>query len=146
MELRSFTPVLGSAGRPRYAGGMSTPRAVIQRQLDAYNAKDIDAWLATYSADAEQFELHGARLASGHAEMRERMAVRFSEPDLHAELLSRQVMGGVVVDHERITRTFPEGKGTVEMLCVYEVANGVITRASFALGVKQLSGHARGAA
>ena len=125
---------------------MSTPEAVVQRQLDAYNAKDIAAWLATYAADAEQFELHGARLARGHAEMRERMAVRFSEPDLHAQLLSRQVMGGVVVDHERITRNFPEGKGTIEMLCVYEIANGVITKASFALGIKRLSGHAQGAA
>ena len=66
--------------------------------------------------------------------MRERMAVRFAEPDLHAELLSRVVMGSVVVDHERITRNFPEGKGTIEMLCVYEVVNGFIAKASFAVG------------
>jgi putative hydrolase of HD superfamily len=126
-------------------GRMVTPESVVQRQLEAYNAKDLPAWLATYAANAEQFELHGSRLAAGHAEMRERMAVRFSEPDLHAELLSRVVMGAVVVDHERITRNFPEGKGTVEMLCVYEVANGVITKASFALGAKQVPGHAKSA-
>jgi hypothetical protein len=39
-----------------------------------------------------------------------------------------------VVDYERITRNFPEGKGTVEMLCVYEVADGLIQKATFALG------------
>ena len=124
---------------------MSTPETVVQRQLDAYNAKDLSAWLATYAPDAEQFELHGPRLTAGHAQMQERMALRFTEPDLHAELLSRVVMGAVVVDHERVTRNFAEGKGTIEMLCVYEVANGVIAKASFALGAKRVLGHAQSA-
>ncbi|NHQ85028.1 SnoaL-like domain-containing protein [Iodobacter sp. HSC-16F04] len=111
-----------------------SPADVIQRQLDAYNAKDVDAWLATYAADAQQFALHGGLLAAGHAAIRSRVLIRFAEPDLHAELLQRTVMGPVVVDYERITRNFPEGKGTVEMLCVYEVADGLIQKASFAFG------------
>lgn len=121
---------------------MSTPESVVQRQLDAYNAKDIEAWLSTYAAEAEQYELHGPSLARGHAQMRSRMQQRFCEPDLHADLLSRVVMGNVVVDHERVTRNFPEGTGTIEMLCVYEVENGVIQRASFSLGEKILHDHA----
>ena len=74
------------------------------------------------------------------------MAVRFAEPDLHAELLSRVVMGSVVVDHERITRNFPEGKRTIEMLCVYEVVNGFIAKASFAVEPKVLKSHEQSAA
>jgi hypothetical protein len=31
------------------------------------------------------------------------------------------VVGNVVVDSEEITRNFPEGLGTIEMLCIYEV-------------------------
>lgn len=119
---------------------MNSPESVVQRQLEAYNAKDLGAWLATYARDAEQFELHGVRLAAGHAQIRERMVSRFLEPDLHAQLLSRVVMGSVVVDYERVTRNFPEGKGTLEMICVYEVADGAITKASFALGAKQVLG------
>lgn len=115
-----------------------SPLAVVQAQLDAYNAKDIEALLATYSPDAEQFALHGERLARGHAEMRARFLARFAEPDLHARLLSRTVMAGVVVDLELITRNFPEGRGTVEMLCIYEVVEGRIRRASFAPGEKIL--------
>lgn len=111
-----------------------SPADVIQRQLDAYNAKDVDAWLATYAADAQQFALHGELLAAGHAAMRSKILIRFAEPDLYAELLQRTVMGPIVVDYERITRNFPEGKGTVEMLCVYEVADGLIQKASFAFG------------
>jgi putative hydrolase of HD superfamily len=109
---------------------------VVQRQFDAYNAKALDGWLATYAHDAEQFELHGARLAKGHDEIRARMAQRFEEPDLHAELLKRVIMGNIVVDHERVTRNFPEGRGTIELLCIYEVKDGRIQRASFAFGPK----------
>ena len=115
-----------------------SPLAVVQAQLDAYNAKNIEALLATYAEDAQQFVLHGERLAQGHAEMRPRFLARFAEPDLHARLLSRTVVGAMVVDYELITRNFPEGLGTVEMLCVYEVVNGRIQRASFATGAKCL--------
>lgn len=111
---------------------------IVQTQLDAYNAKDIDALLATYAADAEQFVLHGERLARGHEEMRPRFLARFTEPDLHARLISRTVMAGVVIDLEQITRNFPEGRGTLEMLCIYEVAGGRIQKASFATGEKRL--------
>lgn len=114
------------------------PLEVIQAQLAAYNAQNIDALLATYAADAEQFTLHGERLAKGHEEMRVRFLARFSEPNLHARLLSRTVMGNVVVDLELITRNFPEGVGTVEMLCIYEVADGLIQKVSFVMGEKRL--------
>jgi len=113
---------------------MYSPEQLIQRQLDAYNAKDVQAWLQTYHPQAEQFQLHGERLARGHDELRSRIMVRFQEPDLHAKLLSRLVMGHVVVDHERITRNFPEGLGFVEMLCIYEVHDQYIVKATFALG------------
>jgi len=116
----------------------TTPLEVIQIQLTAYNAKDIDALLATYAAEAEQFTLHGERLAKGHEEMRARFLARFAEPDLHARLLSRTVMGKVVVDLELITRNFPEGMGTLEMLCIYEVANGLIQKVSFSMGEKRV--------
>jgi|SRR5579859_6269685 len=116
------------------------PAALIQRQLEAYNAKDVESWLTTYASDAEQYVLHGERLAKGHDELRSRILVRFAEPDLHARLLSRVVMGSVVVDLEQITRNFPEGKSTVEMLCVYEVAQGRIVKASFATAKPVLRG------
>ena len=116
----------------------TSPLAVVQAQLDAFNAKDIDALMRTYAPDAEQFALHGERLAQGHEELRPRYLARFSEPDLHARLLSRNVMGNFVTDFELITRNFPEGLGTLEMLCVYEVIDGRIRRASFAPGAMTL--------
>ncbi len=116
----------------------TSPLAVVQAQLDAYNAKDLDAMMDTYAPDAQQFALHGALLAEGHAQIRPRYQERFREPDLQARLLTRSVAGNFVTDLEIVTRNFPEGRGTVEMLCVYEVIDGRIVRASFATGEQRL--------
>jgi hypothetical protein len=103
-----------------------SPEAVVQRQLDAYNARELDALLATYAPDARQYELPATLLATGHADMRPRFAARFREPDLHARLLQRAVMGNIVIDHEEVTRNFPEGRGKVDLVVIYEVADGLI--------------------
>lgn len=116
----------------------TSPQSIVQEQLDAYNAKDIDRLLKTYAPDAEQFTLHGERLAKGREQMRVRFLARFAEPDLHARLLSRCVVGNVVADLESITRNFPEGVGTLEMLCVYQVEGGYIQKASFVSGERSI--------
>lgn len=107
---------------------------VVQRQLEAYNARDLDGWLATYKPDAEQYLLHAGLLASGHDAIRRRMEDRFNDPALHARLVSRTVMDNIVIDHEFVTRTFPGGLETVEMICIYEVSSGLIVKATFAIG------------
>lgn len=49
----------------------TSPEIVVQRQLDAYSAKNLNAWLATYAEDAKQFEPGGSLLAQGHAQHRD---------------------------------------------------------------------------
>jgi hypothetical protein len=116
----------------------SDPEAVVQRQLEAYNAHDLDALLATYAEDAQHFEHPATLLASGSAQLRERFAARFQETGLHARLLHRMVAGSVVVDREEVTRAFPEGPGKVELLAIYEVQAGRIAKAWFIVGRKTL--------
>ena len=113
------------------------PAAVVQRQLDAFSARDLDALLATYSEDAEMFEHPAKLLATGAAAFRERFAARFQEPNLHATLLSRTVMGHIDVDHEEVSRTFPEGPGNIRLM-IYEVQDGGIIKAWSIAGAKTL--------
>ena len=113
---------------------LTCPELVVQQQLDAYNAKDLDAWLATYAEDAKQFELGGKLLASGHAEIGARTAPRFSEPNLYAKLLSRTVLGSVVIDHEDVSRTLSDVPAQVELVCIYVVEHGKIQSATFRTG------------
>ena len=114
------------------------PAAVVQRQLDAFNARDLEALLATYAGDAELFEFPSKLLASGAASFRERFTARFQESNLHAALLSRTVMGHIVVDHEEVSRTFPEGTGKIRLMMIYEVQHGGIVRAWSIAGEKTL--------
>ena len=118
------------------------PEVVVQAQLDAYNARDVDAWIATYAPDAKQFAYPGVLLASGHAEIRARIRERFSEENLHARLLKRTVLktadGATVIDHESIRRSFPEGPGELEMVAIYAVAGGLIQSGLFIVGETRL--------
>jgi len=74
---------------------------VVQKQLDAFNSRDVEALLSVYAEDAQLFEHPSKLLASGSAELRKRYTARFQEPNLHATLLERIVAGAIVVDHER---------------------------------------------
>jgi hypothetical protein len=121
---------------------MISPEAVVQRQLDAYNARDIDALIAIYAADAQMFEHPAKLLAKGSTALRERFLVRFKEPNLHAQLLKRVVMGNMVIDHERVTRTFPDGPGTAELVMIYQVENERIANAWVIAGAIKLDGGA----
>lgn len=122
-----------------------SPEAVVQRQLDAYNAHDLDALMATYAEDIELYEHPATLLASGAAAVRARQAVRLAEPNLHAHLVHRMVMGSFVVDQEVITRTFPEGPGQIELIATYEVRAGRIAKAWFLFGPKTLTAAKKGA-
>ena len=114
----------------------NSPEIVVQRQLDAFNARNMDAWLATYAHDARQFELAGHLLAEGRDAIRARSAERFTEPNLYARLINRKVMGQIVIDHEVVTRTFPEGPGKIELVCIYVLENAQIQSATFHFGEK----------
>jgi hypothetical protein len=116
----------------------SDVEAVIARQLDAYNARDIDAFMAAWHEDAEYFEHPDKLLARGVAEIRARHEIRFQEPDLHGELIARISVGNLVVDREVVTRNFAGGRGTVDVIAIYDVEGGRIARAWFKLGTAVL--------
>ena len=115
-----------------------SPEQVVQAQLDAYNARDIDAFLATYAVDAQLFEHPAKLLARGQGELRERYAARFKEPNLHAVIVKRIVMGSLVIDHEKVTRTFPEGTGVLDAVAIYEIQDGKIAKTWLIPGPKTL--------
>ncbi len=111
---------------------------IIQRQLDAYNARDIDAFMACWALDAKVYAHPDTLLADGAAAIRARHEVRFREPNLFGRLIQRMSTGNTVVDREVVTRTFPEGPGQVDVIAIYELADEKITRAWFVMGEPRL--------
>ncbi len=117
---------------------MQDVTAPVQRQLDAYNARDIDAFMACWAPDCDYYAFPDTLLAHGADAVRARHVERFREPNLFGRLDSRVVMGNLVVDRETVRRTFPEGPGEVDVLAIYDVADGLIRRAWFAMGEPRL--------
>jgi hypothetical protein len=114
------------------------PEKVVQAQLEAYNAHNLEAFVATYAEDVQLFEHPSKLLATGRAQLRERYAGRFSDSILHADIAKRIVMGNTVVDHEKVRRTFPEGVGTIEAVAIYEVQGEKIVKTWLIYGPKAL--------
>jgi imidazolonepropionase-like amidohydrolase len=105
---------------------------VVQMQLDAYNAQDLEAFLATYADDAiVESAAQGKTLSSGKASLRERYAALFARyPRNRARVAERRTEGeGVVLDHEIITGRAPDHPDPWDAGWVrFEVEGGLIRR------------------
>lgn len=110
------------------------PEKVVERQLDAYNARDLEAFMACWADTALFLAWPDVVVEDGAAAIRERHRVRFRDDSLRADLLGRVALEEVVVDRERVTRLFPEGLGTAEVIAIYEVRDGLIQSARFKQG------------
>lgn len=106
------------------------PADPVQRQLDAYNARDLQAFVACYSPDVQVYRPPAAEAAmTGRAALADFYAQqRFNLPALHAELLGRLVLGNKVVDHERVSGVREQ---PFEAAVVYEVDGAHIRRVWF---------------
>jgi len=110
----------------------------VQKQLEAYNARDIDAFMAWWAEDCQYFEFPSRMLASGAAAIRERHIARFKETNLFGTLIKRIAVANVVIDKETVTRTFPDGPGEVDVIAIYEIDDGKIAKAWFKVGPPRL--------
>ena len=108
----------------------ATPEAIVQHQLDAYNAHDLDRYLQVYADDVEVFRPPQAEASmSGKAALGEFYGKqRFNLPGLRADLVNRIVVGNKVVDHERV---FGIQDQPFEVAVAYEVVQGLIRRVWF---------------
>ena len=97
----------------------------VARQVDAYNAHDLEAFLACYTDDVVVTSGNGDVLMEDHEAIREQYAVLFDRlPDVHAEVRHRIELGGWVVDDEHVTATTFD----IEALVAYHVRGDQIDR------------------
>lgn len=107
---------------------MNSPYEVVDRQLEAYNRGDIDAFVGCYATNAEVLHADGTLLASGQDEIRAHYGVLFAKsPELHAVIKNRMQVGNAVIDEEYVTGFVADGVvSEVRALVAYRVSNGVI--------------------
>lgn len=104
-----------------------------QAQLDAYNARNIEAFLAPYAEDVAVYTFPQNLQYRGKAEMRATYASMFEDlPDLYCTLVSRMVQGDVVIDQESVV--FRSGEPPLKAIAIYKIRNGKITEVYFISG------------
>ncbi|MEI8132860.1 MAG: amidohydrolase family protein [Leptolinea sp.] len=105
-----------------------SPEAVVQRQVNAYNARDINAFMDAYSEDVEIFSFPNKLTERGKADMRKGYEGLFSKvTNLFCEIEKRIVIGNKVVDHEKVRA----GTKTIRAVALYEVEDGKIRKVTF---------------
>ena len=106
----------------------SEAKAIVQKQLEAYNNRDIDAFVKTYSFDIKLYNFPNEVTTQGQAALKRQYASFFENtPDLNAEIVNRIVLGNKVIDKEKVTIN---GQ-TFYAVAIYEVENGLIKKVTF---------------
>lgn len=105
--------------------------AVAQKQLDAYNAQDLETYVTYFTQDCIVSGLNGTPTETSREAIKARYAKAFAQfPQNTAELINRIVVGNTVVDHERVIRS-PGGE-QFEIIAIYTFRDGLIARVDFA--------------
>lgn len=106
------------------------PEIPVQRQLEAYNAKDLAAFIACYHNDIAIYRMPATTpsLVGRDALAAFYQSERFTIATLRAEVLNRMVAGSKVIDHERVHGLADHPS---EVVVVYEVQDGLILNAWF---------------
>lgn len=113
-----------------YANAQTAPALLAQQQLDAYNARDIEAFLAPYSEEVEIYNFPDELLYKGKATMRVNYATMFDNtPDLHCHLVNRIILGNTVIDQERV-EGFSGGQ-IIEAIAIYKIKDDKIAQVYF---------------
>lgn len=96
---------------------------IVQRRTAAYNAHDIDAFIATYSESVRIYEYPETFLGEGTQRLRDIFGPQFAQNDGSIIVHSQDVLEQTVVSNETVTFY-----GTTEHnIGIYTVIDGLIT-------------------
>jgi len=120
-KIKSMTMVYGK-------GNEKEAEQIVDEQLVAYNSRNIDAFLETYSEDVELFSFPNNQTSKGQEAIRQGYEGFFdAPPDLNCEIKNRIIIGNKVIDQEHITAN----GGSFEAIAIYEIENGKIAKVTF---------------
>lgn len=108
-----------------------SPEFIIQKQLEAYNKRDIHAFIALFD---ENCQIHRfgeqAPFLTGKGQIREFYQELFDRsPQLYSKIITRTVIGNKVIDHELISGRKGSSEA-IELVMIYVVENDLILSAT----------------
>lgn len=111
----------------------ASPSPVVQAfqvQFDAYNRRDLEAFLSVYAPGIRTYNLPDELLLEGLEQMRGAYGRLFTAaPNLHARMSNCMVQGNYIIAHEHVTGR-PDGSA-IDAIVIYEVRDGKIRNVWF---------------
>ena len=103
--------------------------APVQKQFDAYNARNLNGFLECYAEDVIIEDGLGNTIMKGIEEMRDFYNTLFTNsPSLKREILSRIQVGDWIVDEEHVTGVNMDGfPSKIHAAVVYQIKDSKIT-------------------
>ncbi len=106
-----------------------TALSLVRQQLNAYNSRNIDAFLEPYAEDVELYNFPGELIGRGKEAMRKDYAAMFNNlPDLHCEIKERIIQNNIIIDKESVSGA---GKNKIEATAIYHIENDKIKKVYF---------------
>lgn len=91
----------------------------VERQVRAYNAHDLDGFVACYAEGVVIEDAEGNVIMNGRGDMRDRYGRLFAgSPNVRAEVVARIRVGSYVIDEERVTG---RADGDVHTVAIYRL-------------------------
>lgn len=116
-----------------FSQNMTLPEQLAQQQLDAYNNRNIEAFLVPYSDSVEVYIFPNQLQYKGKENMRSQYKPMFERlTDLNCKLVNRMVMGNTVIDHEWVI--FDKNQPGVSAIAIYTIQNNKIQKVHFIRG------------
>ncbi len=107
-----------------------TPASLVQKQLNAYNSGEIDAFMEPFANNVKVFTFPNQPLFSGKEFMKRSYETIFRDNAmLHCELVNRIINGNTIIDRERITG-LKKGE-VVEAIVIYKIKKNKIAEVYF---------------
>lgn len=105
-----------------------SPVELADQQLAAYNAHNLEGFLAPYADDVEIYDLNSGKLQiKGKEDMRKQYSFLNAVKVLHCNLVNRISEGNMIIDHEEIITA----KGKFYGVAIYEMRDGKIVKVWF---------------
>jgi len=107
---------------------MSDTTDLVDRQIAAYQERDLNAFLAFYAKDVRIRQFDGSVVADGTDGLRSFYEPLFRDsPALKARILHRIAAGDYVIDEEETTGVnVPGYPPTIHAVVIYQVKDGLI--------------------
>jgi hypothetical protein len=108
-----------------------TPEQIVQRNLDFYNARNIEGFMSSFSNDIALYTYPEPIPATVGLEAVRKVYTELFvlSPNLHSTIIKRIVFDNKIIDHERIVGRRGSSE-PIEIVLIYEVKEDKIFRVS----------------